>query len=59
MRWSEKTSFRELKYTIAVNICRAYLKHGGNETETMLLIQKYLTPAFYALVHLKNTAFLN
>ena len=28
----------------AVNICRAYLKHGGNETETMLLIQKYLTP---------------
>ena len=24
----------------AVNICRAYLKHGGDETETMLLIQK-------------------
>jgi len=83
MRWSEETSFRELKYTIglinwhsskydgilqeisarkilynfcelvtahavvktskrinfatAVNICRAYLKHGGDETETMLL----------------------
>ena len=26
MRWSEETSFRELKYTITVNICRAYLK---------------------------------
>ena len=99
MRWSEETSFRELKYTIglinwhsskydgilqeinahmilynfcelvtshamvkksknakrvykinfaiAVNICRAYLKHGGNETATMLLIQKYLTPVRY------------
>ena len=47
MRWSEETSFRELKYTIAVNICKAYLKHGGNETETMLLIQKYLTPVRY------------
>ena len=99
MRWSEETSFRELKYTIglinwhsskydgilqeinahmilynfcelvtshamvkksknakrvykinfaiAVNICRAYLKHSGNETETMLLIQKYLTPVKY------------
>ena len=96
MRWSEETSFRELKYTIglinwhsskydgilqeinarmilynfcelvtahavvktgdhtkhvykinfatAVNICRAYLKHVGDETETMLLIQKHLTP---------------
>ena len=92
MRWSEETSFRELKYTIglihwhsskydgilqeisarmilynfcelvtahavvktgenikhiykinfatAVNICRAYLKHGGDEAETMLLIQR-------------------
>ena len=96
LRWSEETSFRELKYTIglvswhskkyegilqelyarmilynfcemavchavastrgsakhtykinfatAVNICRAYLKHGGDETETMLLIQRHLTP---------------
>ncbi|RGH87121.1 hypothetical protein DW745_07930 [Ruminococcus sp. AM28-29LB] len=34
-------------FAIAVNICRAYLKHGGNETETMLLIQKYLTPVRY------------
>ena len=104
----------KINFAIAVNICRAYLKHGGNETESMLLIQKYLTPvrynqkypiplrpkrnrdfmyrvaqislplycimrqicnlsfchtqkmiwthhtpAFYALVHLKNTAFLN
>ena len=99
MRWSEETSFRELKYTIglinwhsskydgilqeinahmilynfcelvtshamvkkskntkrvykinfaiAVNICRTYLKHDGNETESMLLIQKYLTPVKY------------
>ena len=47
MRWSVETSFRELKYAIAVNICKAYLKHGGNETETMLLIQKYLTPVRY------------
>lgn len=99
MRWSEETSFRELKYTVglinwhsskydgilqeiyarmilynfcelvtahaviktsgktkhvykinfatAVNICRAYLKHGGNETEVMLLIQRYLTPVRY------------
>ena len=31
----------------AINICRAYLKHGGDETETMLLIQKYLTPVRY------------
>ena len=31
----------------AVNICRAYLKHDGNETESMLLIQKYLTPVKY------------
>ena len=96
MRWSEETSFRELKYTIglinwhsskydgilqeinarmilynfcelvtsqavvktgkntkhvykinfatAVNICRAYLKHGSDENEIMLLIQRYLTP---------------
>ena len=28
----------------AVNICRAYLKHDGNETESMLLILKFLTP---------------
>ena len=96
MRWSEETSFRELKYTIglvnwhsskyegilqeinarmilynfcelvtthavvrtrantkhsykinfatAVNICKAYLKHGSDEIEIMLLIQKHLTP---------------
>ena len=31
----------------AVNICSAYLKHDGNETESMLLIQKYLTPVKY------------
>ena len=37
----------KINFAIAVNICRAYLKHGGNETETMLLIQKYLTPVRY------------
>ena len=41
------SGWHTVKYTIAVNICRAYLKHGGNETETMLLIQKYLTPVRY------------
>ena len=37
----------KINFAIAVNICRAYLKHSGNETETMLLIQKYLTPVKY------------
>ena len=56
MRWSVETSFRELKYTIAVNICKAYLKHGGNETETMLLIliPRYLLITLYMkIVHLQ------
>ncbi len=30
----------------AVNICRTYLKHDGNETESILLIQS-LTPVKY------------
>ncbi len=30
----------KINFATAVNICRAYLKHSGNETETMLLIQK-------------------
>lgn len=99
MRWSEETSFRELKYTIglinwhskkyegllqeayarmilynfcqmvtchavvstrdtakhgykinfatAVNICRTYLREGGDENEIMLLIQRHLTPIRY------------
>lgn len=37
----------KINFAIAVNICRAYLKHGGNETDTMLLIQKYLTSVRY------------
>ncbi|TAP26080.1 hypothetical protein EYA86_16205 [Mediterraneibacter sp. gm002] len=40
-------TYRTPLLSAAVNICRAYLKHGGNETETMLLIQKYLTPVRY------------
>lgn len=34
----------KINFATAVNICRAYLKHGSGETETMLLIQKHLTP---------------
>ena len=37
----------KINFATAVNICRAYLKHGGDETETMLLIQKYLTLVRY------------
>ena len=37
----------KINFATTVNICRAYLKHGGDETETMLLIQKYLTPVRY------------
>ena len=37
----------KINFATAVNICRAYLKHDGNETESMLLIQKYLTPVRY------------
>ncbi len=37
----------KINFATAVNICRAYLKHGGDETKTMLLIQKYLTPVRY------------
>lgn len=37
----------KINFATAVNICRAYLKHGGDETETMLLIQRYLTPVRY------------
>lgn len=28
----------KINFAITVNICKAYLKHGGNETDTMLLI---------------------
>lgn len=34
----------KINFTTAVNICRAYLKDGGDETEMMLLIQRHLTP---------------
>ena len=34
----------KINFATAVNICRAYLKHGGDENEIMLLIQKHLTP---------------
>ena len=34
----------KINFATAVNICRAYLKNGGDETEIMLLIQRHLTP---------------
>lgn len=34
----------KINFATAVNICKAYLKHGGDENECMLLIQKHLTP---------------
>ena len=46
----------KINFATAVNICMAYLKHGGDETETMLLIQKYLTPARY---HRKHPIYLS
>lgn len=34
----------KINFATAVNICRAYLRHGGDETDYMRLIQKHLTP---------------
>lgn len=34
----------KINFATAVNICRAYLKDGGDENERMLLIQRHLTP---------------
>ncbi len=34
----------KINFATAVNICRAYLKSGGDEIEIMLLIQRHLTP---------------
>ena len=42
-RGKTKHSYK-INFATAVNICKEYLKHGGGETEKMLLIQKYLTP---------------
>ena len=42
-RRETKHSYK-IYFATAVNICKEYLKHGGGETEKMLLIQKYLTP---------------
>ena len=33
----------KINFATAVNICRAYLKDGGDENEMMLLIQRHLT----------------
>lgn len=33
-----------INFATTVNICRAYLRHGGDETDYMQLIQKHLTP---------------
>lgn len=37
----------KINFATTINICRAYLKHGGDETETMLLIQRHLMPVRY------------
>lgn len=42
-RGETKHSYK-INFATAVNICKEYLKHGGGETEKMLLIQKHLTP---------------
>ena len=42
-RRETKHSYK-INFATAVNICKEYLKHGGGETEKMLLIQKHLTP---------------
>jgi len=34
----------KINFATAVNICRAYLRNGGDEIEMMLLIQRHLTP---------------
>ena len=34
----------KINFATAVNICRAYLKNGGDEIKIMLLIQRHLTP---------------
>jgi len=34
----------KINFATAVNICRTYLKSGGDENEMMLLIQRHLTP---------------
>lgn len=34
----------KINFATAVNICRTYLKEGGDENEIMLLIQRHLTP---------------
>jgi len=34
----------KINFATAVNICRAYLKSGGDENEMLLLIQRHLTP---------------
>lgn len=34
----------KINFATAVNVCRTYLKSGGDETEMMRLIQRHLTP---------------
>lgn len=34
----------KINFATAVNVCRSYLKAGGDENEMMLLIQRHLTP---------------
>lgn len=41
---SETKHTYKINFSTAVNICRAYLRDGGDKTEQMLLIQRHLTP---------------
>ena len=41
---SENKLIYKINFATAVNICRAYLRNGGDETEIMQLIQRNLTP---------------
>ncbi|MFA9465922.1 MAG: transposase [Velocimicrobium sp.] len=34
----------KINFATAVNVCRTYLKSGGDENEMMLVIQRHLTP---------------
>jgi len=39
-----ETTASFINFATAVNICRAYLRNGGDENEMMLLIQRHLIP---------------
>lgn len=38
-KWNYK-----IKFVTAVNVCRSYLKHGGNESDLLRTIERYISP---------------